>query len=99
METLQDIIERQHRERPPHDDPLTDRLMAGIVELAEEVCVLRDRLDTCQRLAAAGEPSDDAAIDAYEVSAELIEERLARHRRYFGALFTRLGDAAASESP
>ena len=57
MDSLKDIIDRQQRERPPHDDPLTDRLLAEIVRLAEEVCVLRDRLDTCERLAAAGQPA------------------------------------------
>lgn len=99
METLHDIIARQHRERPAQDDPLTDCLMAGIVQLAEEVCVLRDRLDTCQRLAAAGEATDDAAIDAYDLSEELIEERLARHRRFFEEVLARIAEPESSGPP
>ncbi len=91
MEKLEDIIKRQHRDRAPHDDPLTDRLMAEIVRLAEEVCVLRDRLETCQHLAASGNAADVAAIDAFEPSAEQIQQRLARHREYFEELFERLG--------
>ena len=92
MDSLKDIIDRQHLERPPHDDPLTDRLIAELVRLAEEVCVLRDRLDTCERLAAAGQPAGCAAIDAYEVPGRVLEERLATHREFFESVFARLND-------
>ena len=90
MESLKDIIDRQHRERPPHDDPLTDRLLTEIVQLAEEVCVLRDRLDTCERLAAAGQSAGCAAIDAFEPTNAMLEQRLAQHREFFESLFARL---------
>lgn len=40
--------------RNPHffDDPNTDRLLTMIMELASEMSVMRDRLDTHERLAA-----------------------------------------------
>ncbi len=94
MKTLRDIANEQQAVRPPHDDPLTDRLLAEIVALAEEVCVLRDRLDTAEQIAASGEPVDAAAIDAWQPSQDVIESRLARHREYFEDLFARLSGAA-----
>ncbi len=90
MESLKDIIDRQHLDRPPHDDPLTDRLLAELVRLAEEVCVLRDRLDTCERLAAAGQSAGCAAIDEFEPTNAMLEERLAKHREFFESVFARL---------
>lgn len=93
MQTLKQIIAKQQRDRAPQDDPLAERLMAEIIRLAEEVCVARDRLDTCLLLAAG--QVDDAAIDAYSVSDELIETRLNRHREFFEDVFERL----TSESP
>jgi len=99
METLADIIRAQHLARGAHDDPFVDALLAELVRVAEEVCVLRDRLETCQLLADAGKPTDVAAIDAVEPDAEALERRLVRHREYFEALFGRLADASASEPP
>lgn len=95
MESLKDIIDRQHASRPSHDDPLTDRLLAEILGLAEEVCVLRDRLDTCGHLA--GDAVSSSAIDAFELSPEMIEQRLGRHSEYFEALFARIGAASAPQ--
>jgi len=92
-DTLQEIIARQHAGRDPHDDPLTDKLLAEILRLAEEVCVLNDRLDTCERLLADGHSPDEASIDAYEPNATATRERLARHSEYFERLFVRLSDA------
>ncbi len=45
----------QIKGRNPHffNDPNTDRLLAMVIELASEVSVMRDRLDTHERLAAA----------------------------------------------
>ncbi len=90
MKTLRDIANEQQAARPPHDDPLTDRLLIEIMALAEEVCVLRDRLETAERLAAAGQPVDAAGIDAWQPSQEDTEARLARHQEYFETLFARL---------
>ena len=91
MRTLKDIIEEQQGAREPADE-VADRLMAELIRLAEENCVLRDRLDTCRRLAAAGDATDDAAIDAFEIDETTLKARLAAHRSYFEALFGRLSN-------
>lgn len=90
MKTLKDVISEQQHSRPPHDDPVTDRLFAEIIALAEEVCVLRDRQDTSDRLTSIGQLADKASVDAFEPDAEIIEQRLARHREFFEQLFSRL---------
>lgn len=99
MKTLKEVIDEQQRNRAPHDDPLTDRLMAEIVHLAEEVCVLRDRLDTSEQLAAIGKLSDKASIDGFEIDEKGVEKRLARHRKFFEALLSRIGDSKSSAGP
>jgi primosomal protein N'' len=90
MKTLTDIVAEQHAARAPHDDPLTDRLMAQIVALAEEVCVLRDRLDTVERIVDSGQVADATAIDAWQPPQEVIEARLARHKAWFEEVFAEL---------
>jgi len=70
--------------------------MAEIVSLAEEVCVLRDRLDTGERLTALGKLADKASIDAFDPGPDIIEQRLARHRAFFEALFSRIAASASS---
>lgn len=99
MKTLIEVINEQQRRRPPHDDPFTDHLIAEIIALAEEVCVLRDRQDTSDRLTSAGKLADKASVDAFEPDAEILEQRLARHREFFKRLFSRLGEAATSAGP
>ena len=90
MKTLRDIAAEQQAARVPHDDPLVERLLAEIVELGEEVCVLRDRVETAELLGERGECADKAAIDAFEPDQALIEQRLANHNRWFEDIFTRL---------
>jgi hypothetical protein len=91
MESLQDIIERQQQASPRYfEDGQKDAMMATILSLAEEICVLRDRLDTCRRLAAEGKASTDSAIDAFTVSEEALEQRLAEHTEFFEATLARV---------
>jgi hypothetical protein len=47
-------------------DPDVDRLLAIVTALTAEVSVVRDRLDTVERLAAKGLPATPANIEAYE---------------------------------
>ena len=93
MQELSEIIREQQAARAPHDDPLTDSVIAELLRLAEEICVLRDRLDTCQRLVAAGETPDVATIDAFTAPVEVIEQRLADHQAFFREIFERLNAA------
>ncbi|MCH9696015.1 MAG: hypothetical protein K0U72_15985 [Gammaproteobacteria bacterium] len=90
MKSLSDIVKEQHGERPPQDDALTDRLFGEIMRLAEEICVLQDRLDTAQQLSQAGRSADNASIDAFEVDESLLRKRLARHQVFISEMFERL---------
>ena len=56
-------------------DPDLDRLMMMLTALTGEVSALRDRLDTHERLALEGKPASAAAIDAFEVSSEIADDR------------------------
>jgi len=91
MKKLADIACEQQTDRPTYfQDPAMDRMLARLLETAEEVCVLRDRLDTLHRLAASDQPFDPAAIDAFEVNEEEAARRLARHKAYFEDLLREL---------
>jgi hypothetical protein len=91
METLKDIVTRQQEQSPEYfDDPEKDRMMSLILSLAEEVCVLRDRLDTCRMLAESNQPATDANIESLDVSAAVEEERLRRHTEFFEAALARV---------
>ena len=94
MRTLEEIVAEQQGSRAS-DDPVVAALMAELIRVAEELCVASDRLDTCLRLADG--VIDSAAIDDYEVSPELTEERLARHKAFFEELFRRLTGASESQ--
>jgi hypothetical protein len=47
-------------------DPDVDRLLAIVTALTAEVSVIRERLDTAERLADRGMPATPANIEAYE---------------------------------
>lgn len=76
------------------DDPSKDRLLDVITELAEQNCVLKDRLITAQKI----ESGDPAAIDAYEISDEEISERLDRHSDFMNDLFAQIADLNKSQT-
>ena len=94
MRTLEDIVAEQQANRK-RTDPLVEALTTELIRVAEELCVVRDRLDTCLRLADGA--IDSAAIDGYDVSPELTEERLACHKEFFEDLFGRLAQARQSQ--
>lgn len=89
--SLADIAAEQQKRRPLYlSDPAGDHALAALIEVLEELCVLRDRMDTMERLAAAGEPISAGAIERFEVDEVLAAERLARHRALFERTFARL---------
>lgn len=53
-----------------HDDPAIDDLMAMVASLAGEVAVLRERVDTHERLAAAKDCFSPDEVDRFTPSAE-----------------------------
>lgn len=68
-------------------NPDTDRLLAIVMALAGEVAVLRERLDTHEQLAAAGQPGTEANIEAYEADADTIAARDAWRAGYLQRVF------------
>jgi hypothetical protein len=69
----------------PHffDDPATDQIMTFFFELMTEVAVMRERLDTVERLLDGETPVTRAAIEAYRASPEVEAERNAWRNAYF----------------
>lgn len=73
MVTLQTKAKGQR----PHyfEDPAVEKALSITLALAGEVAVLRDRLDTIERLAERGQPFGPAAVDAYVPDAAVRAER------------------------
>lgn len=63
-------------ERPSYfADPALDKVVSITMALAGETAVLRDRLDTIERLLEAGQPVSRAVIDGYIPDERAREER------------------------
>ena len=93
MKSLKDIAAGQQQSRPNYfDDAEKDRMIALIIELAEEVCVLRDAVDNAAQLAKVDIAATPDALDTYTVSEDLIAERLAQHQAWFEQLFAQLSE-------
>jgi hypothetical protein len=56
-------------------DPDVDRLLAMVTALTAEVAVVRERLDTAERLAGLGLPATVANIEAYRPEPEVEAQR------------------------
>lgn len=64
------------------DDPAFDQMMTFILELTTEVAVLRDRLDTVERLLDQTGSCTREAIESYEVTPEVEAQRNAWREAY-----------------
>ncbi len=64
------------------DDPQSDKLLAIVMALAGEVSVLRDRLDTLERLAQAKGLVSIEEIEAYQPDDGVVQERERWRRDY-----------------
>lgn len=63
-------------ERPRYfEDPAIDKVLSITMALAGEVAVLRDRIDTIERLGEAGTPLSRAAVDSYQPDEAVRAER------------------------
>jgi hypothetical protein len=69
------------------DDPSIDQMMTFLIELTTEVAVLRERLDTVERLLDAGVPVTREAIEAYQPQAAVDAERNAWRDAYLKRVF------------
>lgn len=72
-------------QRPQYfEDPAIEKNLSITLALAGEVAVLRDRLDTIERLLEAGGKVTREAVDAYIPSPAVREERDAWREEYLG---------------
>jgi hypothetical protein len=85
---MSDRIELQKKakgQRPEYfADPAIEKTLSITMALAGEVAVMRDRLDTIERLLEAGGPVSRSAIDAYIPSPAVREERDAWRDAFLG---------------
>jgi hypothetical protein len=65
-----------------HNDPAVERVLAITMALAGEVAVLRERLDTVERLLSTGTPFDRSAIETYTPDGPAEIERQRWHAEY-----------------
>ena len=65
-----------------HNDPAVERVLAITMALAGEVAVLRERLDTVERLLAASQVLDRAAIETFTPDGAEEIERQRWHAEY-----------------
>lgn len=73
--------------RPQYfDDPEVGRLLSIVLALTGEVCVMRDRMDTIERLLAAGVPVSAEAIDAYLPDESVRAQRDARRQEFLSVV-------------
>ena len=68
------------------ENPETDKLLAMVLALTEEVSVLRDRLDTVERLAQAKGLLSHAEIDAYQPDPQAAAEREQQRADYIARI-------------
>lgn len=96
---------RAKGKRPQYfDDPASDRTLSIVMALVAELSVLRQRLDTVERLLeASGGPSRDA-IEAYQPDADAAYERGVATKAYIARVMRGVQQAmeamaAADEKP
>ncbi len=69
------------------DDPAMDQAMSMIMVLASEVSVLRDRLDTFERLSEAGKGPSQADIEQFVPDEQCLGAREAARQDFFQRLY------------
>jgi hypothetical protein len=84
-----DRVEYVRHGRPVFfDDPAVDKLLAMVTALLGEVCTLRERLDTHERLAAAQGVCTPEAVDAYVPDATAEQARAAMRELAIGRVMS-----------
>jgi hypothetical protein len=82
----------------PGEDASAARLMAICTALASEIVVLRERLDTHERLAEQSKPATRAGIEAFQPSPEDTAQRDAMRKRQIETIFRALKRDAEQEA-
>jgi hypothetical protein len=80
----------------PNQSPGEERLLAMVAALASELAVVRERLDTVERLAEAGGVFQPGAVEAFVPTAEQVTHRDGLRQRLIGKIFRPVRDALAS---
>jgi hypothetical protein len=82
-------LERNARGKRPqfYDTPGMDEAMSMIMVLANELSVVRDRLDTVEKVAAAKGVILDAEIEAFEPDQAVLEARELQRQDFLARLF------------
>lgn len=82
-------LPRQTRGKRPHffDDPALDQMMTFLLELTTEVSVMRERLDTVERLLERDGKVTRESIEAYVPDGPIETERAAWRDAYVKRVF------------
>jgi hypothetical protein len=67
-------------------DPAVERVLSITMAVASEVAVLRERMDTIERMMEAGTPVTKAAIDAFRPDDTAARERQEWHAAYIARI-------------
>jgi C4-dicarboxylate-specific signal transduction histidine kinase len=86
------------RRAVPHDNAETARLLAMVSALTSELAIVRERLDTHERLAAMGEVATAQAVEAYRPTPDDTGARDKMRNRLIGVVFRPLVDDAARDA-
>jgi hypothetical protein len=68
------------------DDPAVDKLLSMLMGLAGEVSVMRDRMDTVERLAEEKGVFGQADIEAYQPTPAVLTERAERREEFLNEI-------------
>jgi len=79
------------------DEPGAERVLNVVLALTTELAVLRERLDTLERLAAERGLVVPTDLEAYEPSPEVRQQREAWRRDYVERVLRVLSDEAAGQ--
>ena len=81
-------LKRKAKGERPHffDDPAVDKLLAMLMGLAGEVSVMRDRIDTIERIASEKNLFSEEDIENYRASEEVLKQRAERRELFLGEI-------------
>jgi hypothetical protein len=83
-----ELQKKARGQRPEYfADPAIDKVLSITMALAGETAVLRDRLDTIERLLGSGQPVNKDAIDAYQPDEAVRAERDAWREDFLDNVF------------
>ena len=83
-----------------HDDRAVDQLMAMVTALTAEVAILRDRVDTHERIAEGRKLFSREDVDSFIPDVPIMAERSAQHQRILRKVFRVLKeDLARHDKP